>query len=331
LVFAASTLGCAAYEVKTADRDNFTLAKVQASQLMSAVEGEKPPDRSDPALAESLRLARAQEGTLTQILAKKDLKTEEVRALQEALAAYRERLMDIAKASGFKASVAPVETNLSRIEKNLAGFLESREQEFGHNLQTSLNVVGQTLAVVDRVKNHDYDAAPAASDSFGRHLRTSVASLGDSIVALDQSLERELRLRVEALAPDSTQVAALRRELADVDAAILHWLEEVDANLKAVAATGTVPPGFLRADRLAEALETSLGTEAVGDRNEPVGNGLMVAIGFVEELVAGAKAFGVEPRDALVTLSQEFSKVVARYEGLHPEALRVTLAPGAPR
>jgi hypothetical protein len=57
----------------------------------------------------------------------------------------------------------------------------------------------------------------------------------------------------------------------------------------------------------------------------------MVAIGFVEELVAGAKAFGVEPRDALVTLSEEFSKVVARYEGLHPEALRVTLAPGAPR
>jgi len=299
LAFAASTLGCAAYEVRESDRDNFALAKVQASQLMSAVEGVKAPEQNDPALAESLRLARAKEGTLAELLAKKELKAEEVRTLQETVAAYRERLTDIAKAAGFEASAARVEKNLARIEENLAGYLASHEQEFSQDFQTSLHLISQTLAVVDRVKNHDHDLAPAAREAFDRQLRPAITSLGDALLALDQP-------------------------------AIRAWLEEVDANLKASAATGTVPLGFLKADRLAEALGTSLGTDAVGDGIESVGEGLTVAIGFLEELVAGARTFGVEPSDALVILSEEFSKVVARYEALHPRVLRVTLGSGAP-
>jgi len=299
LVFAASTLGCAAYEVKESDRDHFALAKVQASQLMSAVEGEVPSERNDPALAESLRLARAKEGTLAELLAKKNLTADEVRALQATVAAYRERLTDLAKAAGLEASAAQVEKNLARIEENLAGYLVSHEQEFGQNLQTSLHLISQTLAVVEQAKNHDPDVAPAVREKFDRQLRPAITSLGDALLALDQP-------------------------------AIRAWLEEVDANLKASAATGTVPPGFLKADRLAEALGTSLGAVAVGDGIESVGEGLTVAIGFLEELVAGARTFGVEPRDALVILSEEFSKVVARYEALHPRVLRVTLGSGAP-
>ena len=299
LVFAASTLGCAAYEVKESDRDHFALAKVQASQLMSAVEGEVPSERNDPALAESLRLARAKEGTLAELLAKKNLTADEVRALQATVAAYRERLTDLAKAAGLEASAAQVEKNLARIEENLAGYLVSHEQEFGQNLQTSLHLISQTLAVVEQAKNHDPDVAPAVREKFDRQLRPAITSLGDALLALDQP-------------------------------AIRAWLEEVDANLKASAATGTVPPGFLKADRLAEALGTSLGAVAVGDGIESVGEGLTVAIGFLEELVAGARTFGVEPRAALVILSEEFSKVVARYEALHPRVLRVTLGSGAP-
>jgi hypothetical protein len=75
------------------------LAKVQASQLMSTVEVQKPPERIDAALAESLRLARAKEETLAVLLAKKSLTPEEVQALQATVAAYRERLTDIAKHS----------------------------------------------------------------------------------------------------------------------------------------------------------------------------------------------------------------------------------------
>jgi hypothetical protein len=264
------------------------------------------------------------------MLAKKSLDAEEARTLRETVAAYRERLVDIAKAAGRESSAAQVEQNLSRIETNLAGYLASHEQEFGQDLQRSLQLISQTLAVVDDAKYEDRSGAPTQREAFDRHLRTSLDSLRTALVALDQSLERELGLRAEALAADPKRVVAVRRELADVDAAILQWLEEVDANLKTIAATGAVPPGFLRADRLAEALQNSMGAEAVGDGNEPVGNGLMVAIGFLEELVAGAKAFGVEPRDALGIVSEEFSKVVVDYEGLHPEALRVTFASGDP-
>jgi hypothetical protein len=132
------------------------------------------------------------------------------------------------------------------------------------------------------------------------------------------------------LVSNSKRVAAVRRDLADVDAAILQWLEEADANLKTSAATGTVPPGFLKADRLAAALETSLGDAAAGDGVESVEQGLTAALGVLEELVAGARTLGVEPRDALGVLSEEFSKIVAKYEGLHPEASRVTFKSGGP-
>jgi len=330
-VFAASTLGCAAYEVKEADRDNFALAKAQASQLMSTAEGQKPPERNDVALAESLRLARAKEETLAVLLAKKNLTAEEVQALQVTVAAYRERLTDIAKAAGIEASAAPAEKNLARIEENLAGYLANHKQEFSQNLQTSLHLIRQTLAVVDQAKNHDHEVSPAVREKFDRQLRASIASLGESLLALDPSLEREIELEAVALVSNPERVAAVRRKLADVDAAILQWLEEVDANLKTSAATGTVPPGFLKADRLAEALENATGAAAVGDAIESVEQGLTVAIGVLEELVAGAKTFGVEPRDALVVLSEEFSKIVAEYEALHPEALRVTFESGAPR
>jgi hypothetical protein len=299
LAFAASALGCAAYEVRESDRDNFALAKVQASQLMSAVEGEKPAARNDPALAESLRLARAKEGTLAELLAKKNLNADEVRALRATVAAYRERLTDLAKAAGPEDSATQVEKNLARIEQNLAGYLASHEQEFRQNFQTSLHLISETLAVVDQVTNHDPDGAPARREAFEQQLRTSIASLGDALDALDQP-------------------------------ALLAWFEEVDASLKAGAATGTVPPGLLKADRLADALATSMGAAALGDGNEPVGEGLTIALGFLEEMVAGARTFGVEPRDALVILSEEFSKIVARYEGLHPAAARVTVGSGAP-
>jgi hypothetical protein len=330
LVFAASTLGCAAYEVKEADRDNFALAKVQASQLMSTVEVQKPPVRIDAALAESLRLARAKEETLAVLLAKKSLTTEEVQALQATVAAYRERLTDIAKAAGIEAAAAPVEKSLARIEENLAGYLASHEQEFRQNLQTSLQLIGETLAVVNEARYEERSAAPAARESFDWQLRSSIASLGESLLALDSSLEHELELRAEALVSNPKRVAAVRRELADVDAAILQWLEEVDASLKTSAATGTVPPGFLKADRLAAALESSLGDEAVGDGIESVEQGLTAALGILEELVAGARSFGIEPRDALVVLSEEFSKIVAKFEALHPEASRVTFESGGP-
>jgi hypothetical protein len=333
LVFAASTLGCAAYEVKEADRDNFALAKVQASQLMSTAQVQTPPERIDAALAESLRLARAKEETLAALLAKKELKAEEVRTLQETVAAYRERLTDIAKAAGLEAAAAPVEKNLARIEENLAGYLASHEQEFSQDLHASLHLISETLTVVEQAKNHDRDVSPAVREKFDRQLRASIASLGESLLALDSSLEHELQLPLQAvtLVSNPKRVAAVRRELADVDAAILQWLEEVDASLKTSAATGTVPPGFLKADQLAEALETSRGDEAVGDGIEPVEQGLTAALGILEELVAGARSFGVEPRDALGVLSEEFSKIVARFEELHPEILRVTFESGGPR
>ena len=58
-----------------------------------------PMRSSFRALAESLRLARAKEETLAVLLAKKSLTPEEVQALQATVAAYRERLTDIAKHS----------------------------------------------------------------------------------------------------------------------------------------------------------------------------------------------------------------------------------------
>lgn len=300
LAFVASTLGCAAYDVKPADRDHLALAQVQASQLMSTIERTLPPERIDPALAESLRLARAKEGTLAELLAKKDLSADEVRTLQATVAAYRERLTDVAKAAGFEAAAAPVEKNLARIEENLAAYLASHEQEFHQDLQTSLQVIGQTLAVVEQARNRDHDAAPAVRERFDRQLRASIASLGDALLALD-------------------------------DAAILQWLEEVDASLQTNAATGSVPPGILKADRLAQALGTTTGVSAFGDGNESVAQGLTVALDYLEELVSDARAFGVEPRDALGILSEEFSKLVARYESLHPESSSVTFETGDAR
>jgi hypothetical protein len=79
---------------------------------------------------------------------------------------------------------------------------------------------------------------------------------------------------------------------------------------------------------LAKALENSLGDPAVGESIESVEQGLTAALGILEELVSGAKTFGVEPRDALGILSEEFSKFVAKFEGLHPEASRVTFETG---
>jgi hypothetical protein len=70
---------------------------------------------------------------------------------------------------------------------------------------------------------------------------------------------------------------------------------------------------------------------AGGGGIESVEQGLTAALGILEELAAGAKTFGVEPRDALGVLSEEFSKIVVKHEGLHPKASRVTFETGGPR
>ena len=68
-----------------------------------------------------------------------------------------------------------------------------------------------------------------------------------------------------------------------------------------------------------------------GDGIESVAQGLTVALGYLEELVASARTFGVEPRDAPGILSEEFSKLVAKYEELHPESSSVTFETGDAR
>lgn len=345
LVLAASLTGCAAYEVKPADRDSFDLARVHASRVMSAVESAKRPEREDPALAESLRHARANEGVAAGALAKKSLTADEVRALAAALAAYREGLAELAKgaaedgerytlladpkrAAELDAFVARMEKSVARIERNLSDFEKSNQGSFSQDLHKSLELVHDTLAVVDEATNHKYELQDAGAKAFDRQLRAAVAALGDELLALDAASERKLALRIEQLAGDPKRVAAARRRLADVDAAILAWLEEVDASLKEIAASGSVEPGFLGADRLAQVFEP--GDE--GDAPDgAVALALTKGIGLVEELVAGAKEIGVEPHDAFKTLSDEFSKVVAKFEALHPDAGRVTRAVGAAR
>ena len=322
-VFAATATGCSSYEVKAADRDNFALAKVQVSKLVSAVEEVNRQEGEDPAIAESLRQLHSKEATLAELLARKNLKAGEARGLQETLAAYRERLTDLAESTGLEESAAPVEKNLSRIEENLSAYLANHQQEFSQDLQTSLGLMSSTLAVVDQARGFKKDAkeaAPAGNEAFERKLRMSVTALGDTLLAADQSLEQQVELRVAARAGNPKRVAAARRKLADVDAAILAWLEEVDANLKAVAATGAVPPGFLEADRLAKALGLSARPGETGDRDDALATGLAVGAGAVEELFSAAKSFGVEPRHALAILSEEFSKVVAKYEAMHRDA-----------
>jgi hypothetical protein len=101
-------------------------------------------------------------------------------------------------------------------------------------------------------------AADGHREAFDRQLRSSIASLGESLLALDPSLEHELELELQA--------------------------EAFVSNPRRIAAGG----GGI----------------------ESVEQGLTAALGILEELAAGAKTFGVEPRDALGVLSEEFSKIV---------------------
>jgi hypothetical protein len=341
-LFAASAMGCASYEVTPGDRDSFALAKVQAAQAIEVVERAKRPELEDPALKESLSRARSNERELAGLLAKKKLEPEEVRQLQALLAAYRSGLAELARdaredrerytlgddpirAEKLQAFVDKLERSVSHIDENLNKYLESHKKEFSDGLHTTFDVLHETAALNNELRNHQGAAAPVRREEFDQQLTTTVASLGGTLDALERKLDQKLARRIEALVGDPERIEAVKRKVAATDAAILEWMKAVDASLKAMAASGAVAPGFLQADRLTSALAIAMGEEW----EKPVGADLKAGIETFETIVVVAKAAGVEPGEWIATFSAEFSKVVASYEALHAQAARVTRGPGS--
>lgn len=331
VAFAASTLGCVTDPVFKVENDDFGLLKAEASQVMDLVEKAKKPGVDDPVSSERLRQLRSKESTLSETLAKMPLKAKDTQTLRTTLIAYKQGLAELVKAvkedqlhftlSEDPQKSAELDARLAQVEMSVSLiFKKNDDVVVPHKDVVVPDVAIQLLArIMIDIENarHSKDAPATKKERFDALLRTTFVVVDDVLAAIEDQWGKEIDAEVAKVIGDSATIDELRRRRKAVDAEIGKWLHGVDEGLKQVAASGTAPPGFLKADVLTKAIATAMGPDKGAKWDQSVGSELRMAIPIVEMLVLLANEFGSEPHDALVRVSAEISRIVAKYDALH--------------